>query len=160
MEDTQEITTQEPKALRDERGRMLAPLPGKHTITKADASILARKRWDKYRQQAVKRIVDEAKSIDPSVSVGADAFGLVAAKQYAALMDSEKPRIADLEKLGQIMTGMSADPQRANEAAPPNAISAAPAQIMELVDLIERHRAAAVDAARAVDAEATDTRNE
>ena len=140
---------------------MIAPLPGKHTITKADASMLAKRRWEKYRQQAVKRIVDEARSVDITVSTGADAFGMVAAKQFSALMDSDKPRIADLEKLGQIMTGQAANSQRDHEPAPSeNSISASVDTMRQLLDMIEQRQAAAVDRARAIDAESTDTRNE
>jgi hypothetical protein len=140
-------------ALRDERGRMLAPLPGKHTITSADASILARRRWEKYRQAAVKRIVGEAQSIDPTVQTPADAYGLVASKQYTALMDSEKPRIADLEKLGQLMTGHGGSEQSQRENTPPGTISSSPDALLHLVALIEAEKRAAVDKARAVDAE-------
>ena len=153
MEDTQ-------IALRDSKGRMLKPLPGKHTITKADASSLARKRWEKYRQAAVRRIVGEAQSIDPDVQTPADAFGLVAAKQYTTLMDSDKPKIADLEKLGQIMTGISEEPRRANEPTSPGSISGSPDALMQLVGMIEAERAAAVERARAVDVDSTDMRNE
>ena len=150
MEDTQ-------VEVRDERGRMIVPLPGKHTITKADASTLAKKRWEKYRQAAVKRIVGEAQSIDPDVQTPADAFGLVAAKQYTTLMDSDKPRIADLEKLGNIMTGTSAEPRRENADAP--GISFSQDALHELIGMIERDKTAAVDAARAIDG-TTNTRNE
>src|SRR5688572_14074895 len=153
MEDTQ-------VALRDSKGRMLKPLPGSHVITKADASSLARKRWEKYRQAAVRRIVGEAQSIDPDVQTPADAFGLVAAKQYTTLMDSDKPKIADLEKLGQIMTGISEEPRRANEPTPPGSISGSPDALMQLVGMIEAERAAAVERARAVDVDSTDMRNE
>jgi len=146
--------------VRDERGRMIQPLPGKHTITKADASILARRRWEKYRQQAVKRITDEARSVDLTVSTGADAFGLVAAKQFTALMDSDKPRITDLEKLGQIMTGMDAKNPQREDTSENSKISATPAALHELITLIERDRRLAVDQARSMDTNATDTRNE
>jgi hypothetical protein len=74
-------------------------------ITHANARSMAQKRWEKYRRAAVERIVGEAKSIDPSISTGADAFALVASKQYVAMIDSEKPRIEDLGRLGQIMSG-------------------------------------------------------
>jgi hypothetical protein len=144
--------------VRDERGRMIEPLPGKHTITKADASILARRRWEKYRQQAVKKIVEEAKSIDLSVSTGADAFGIVAAKQFTALMDSDKPRIADLEKLGHIMTGMDTQNSQRENAAENSKILASPEALMELVGMIEREKRQAVDQARAING-TTDTRN-
>jgi hypothetical protein len=154
MDDTQV------QAQRDSKGRMLAPLPGSHVITKADASSLARKRWEKYRQAAVKRIVGEAQSIDPDVQTPADAFGLVAAKQYTTLMDSDKPRITDLEKLGQIMTGISEEPRRENTPGASNSITGSPEALLRLVELIEADKRQAVDQARAVDADSTDIRNE
>ncbi len=130
-------------------------------ITHANARSMAQRRWEKYRRQAVKKIVEEAKSIDPSVSVGADAYGLVAAKQFTALMDSEKPRIADLEKLGHIMTGMDAEPRRENTPdGSDSSITASPQALMQLVSMLEESKAAAVDRARAVDADSTDIRSE
>lgn len=100
--------------------------------------------------------------MDITVSTGADAFGLVAAKQFAALMDSEKPRIADLEKLGQIMTGMGAEPRREDASDQPGSgeISGTPSALMDLIAQIEAARSAAVDRARAVDVDSTDIRNE
>lgn len=143
------------QALRDERGRMLTPLPGVKPFTHETARIAVNKRWENFRKAANRRIVDEAKSIDPTVSSAADAFGLVASKQFQALMDSEKPRIADLEKLGNIMTGMTAqgaESQRAHEP-PSGQISASVATLIELAAQIEQRIAAERDKARAVDAE-------
>jgi hypothetical protein len=141
--------------IRDNNGRWLAPPPGSEQtrITTANARSMAEKRWEKARLAANRRIVEEAKSIDPTVSSAADAFGLVAAKQYTALMDSEKPRIADLEKLGQIMTGTTNADNSRREDTPPNAISGSPDALMRLVALIEAEQRAAVDKARAIDAE-------
>lgn len=153
--------TNDTNEVRGKDGRWLAPPPGseKTRITTDNARSMVQKRVENYRRKAIQRIVEEAKSIDPSVSVGADAFGLVAAKQYAALMDSEKPRIADLEKLGQIMSGVTAVTSH-REDAPPGTVSAAPAVLLELAAMIERRQADAVDRARAIDVESTDTRND
>jgi hypothetical protein len=155
MDDTQ---VQETK--RDSNGRFLSPPPGAAPpITSDNARAMVQKRIEKYRRRAVRAIVDEAKSIDPTVSIGADAFGLVAAKQFSALMDSDKPAFADLERLHKLMTG--ADPsnsQRGNEPPPPGAIIADPDALHRLLELIEADKRQAVDQARAIDA--TDTRNE
>jgi hypothetical protein len=118
---------------------------------------MAQKRWEKYRQAAVRQIVGEAQSIDPSIQTPADAFGLVAAKQFTALMDTDRPKIADLEKLGQIMTGISEEPRRENAGGGENSISGSPEALMRLVALLEAERTAAVDRARAIDVTATDT---
>jgi hypothetical protein len=112
---------------------------------------MVQKRIEKYRQRAVRAIVDEAKSIDPTVSIGADAFGLVAAKQFSALMDSDKPAFADLERLHKIMTGADANSQRENVSPPPGAIIADPDTMVRLMQLMEADKQQAVDQARAVD---------
>lgn len=87
---------------RDSNGRWLER-PAGHTITHADASILARKRWDKYRQASARGIMREAIAIDPTVQTPADAYALVVGKQYLALMDSDRPKMDDVYRLGQII---------------------------------------------------------
>ena len=157
MEDTQIMTD-----IRDSKGRWLAPPPGseKTRITTENARSMVQRRWEKYRRQAVKRIVEEAKSIDLSVSTGADAFGLAAAKQFAALMDSDKPVIDQLERLYKLMTGMDAEARRENAGgASGDSITGSPAALLDLLRLIEAERQAAVERARAVDGEVTDTRS-
>jgi len=83
--------------------------PTASLITAENSTVLLRRRWENYRRAAVKRIVGEAQSIDRDVSTGADAFALVASKQFVALMDYDKPRIDELEKLGEIMAGGKQD---------------------------------------------------
>lgn len=61
------------------------------------------KRWEKYRQAAVDRVIAEGRGIDPTIKGGADAWGLLVSKQYIALMDSEKPRGDDLHRIGQVL---------------------------------------------------------
>jgi hypothetical protein len=58
-------------------------------------------------------------------------------------------------------SGLSmANSQRENEPPPAGAISASVDTMRQLLDMIEQRQAAAVDRARAIDAEATDTRSE
>jgi hypothetical protein len=120
-------------------------------FTSETARAAVNKRWEAYRRQAVQQITKEAQAIDPTVTTGAAAFGLVASKQYAALMDSDKPRIADLERLGVLMTGKqdAENPSRAN--VPAGEISAAPAAVIELLTLLEAHMQAEREKARAID---------
>ena len=153
MDDTQT------NVLRDERGRWLVAPKSPAPITHDNARSMVQKRWDNYRRAAVKRIVGEASSIDPTVSTGADAFGLVASKQFAALMDSDKPKLDDLERLYKMMTGaVAANAQRADvQDAPPGALIGTPETLLRLAELIERERSAAVDKARAIE---TTTRSE
>jgi hypothetical protein len=134
----------------DDKRIVANPGGGSTAITQANASALAKKRWENYRRAAVKAIIDEAKSIDTEASTGAAAFGLVAAKQFTTLMDSDKPAIDQLEKLGKIMTGLTGENSQ-RDHTPPGAISGSPQALAELVTLLEAERAAAVDRGRAVD---------
>ena len=139
---------------RDERGRFLTvPVGAAPPITSDNAHEMIRKRTEKYRLAALRRIVSEASSIDPTVSTSADAFGLVAAKQFTALMDSDKPVIDQLDKLRRIMTGDNGgDSQREHEGAQPGLISMSAQTLLEIAAAIESHKSAARDEARAVDA--------
>ena len=143
---------------RDKNGRFLAvPEGAAPPITSATARDMVQRRVEKYRRAMVSRIVGEAKSIDPSVSVGADAYALVASKQFSALMDSEQPRINDLARLGQMMTGadVAENARREHGATPapaPGTISASPDTLIELIRAIEAER----DRRQAIDANAKD----
>lgn len=72
-------------------------------ITPDEAREMAHKRWDKYREATASRIVKEAQAIDSSIETEEDAWALVVAKTYIAIMDSDKPRGDDLEKVGRAM---------------------------------------------------------
>src|SRR3990167_11027631 len=146
---------QEQQVVREKNGNWIVPPKSPAPITHANARSMAEKRWAKYRQEAVKRITDEIASIEPGVSTGAAAYGVIAAKQAVALLDSEKPRISDLEKLGNIMTGANLLQQgssRDTERAA-NEISATPSALLEFIRVIELDKQFAVDRARAVDAD-------
>lgn len=148
-----EITQDQPIAQRDSRGRMLAPLPGAHSITKADASQLAKKRWENYRRAAVTAVKYQVSKLDPTATTGAKAFAVVVAKKTMDLMLSPNPSFADVEKLQRIMTGESSSESRRENATPPGAITADPGALMDLVRMIEQDKRAAADAAGAIDGE-------
>lgn len=84
--------------------RIIRP-PTSALITPENANALQRKRWEKFRQASNSRIIREAAAIDPSVRTPADAYGLLVSKQFVALMDYDKPRVDELEKMGEIMAG-------------------------------------------------------
>jgi hypothetical protein len=105
------------RIVRGPDGRFLPGTRPGNIITPANARELAAKRHEAYRRAAVRRIVGEAESIDPSVSTGADAYALVASRQYVALMDHDKPRIEDLERLGALMTDYSPRQQQHEQQA-------------------------------------------
>jgi hypothetical protein len=150
MDDTQT------EVKRDKNGRWLVPPKSPAPITHDNARQMVQKRVEKYRRAAVQRIVDEAKSIDPTVSVAADAFGLLAAKQFTTIMDSDKPAMQDVERLHKLMTGADpANSQRENVSAASGAIIADPDALHRLLELIEADKRQAVDRARAVDAQVT-----
>ena len=144
------------QAIRDSRGRMLAPLPGTQPITHANARTLALKRWEKYRREAVQKVTGIiAKEVDPSIETGAQAYAVVLAHHAKLLIQSKQPRIYDVEKLGQLMTGASQESQRGNAGDPPaGVIIAQPATLMELVDILERRRELDKQQARAIEGQA------
>lgn len=142
---------------RDSNGRFLTiPKGAAPPITSANARDMVAKRVAKYRQAALKRILTEAQSIDPTVSTSADAYGLVAAKQYTTLMDSDKPAIDQLDKLHKLMTGESGgNSQRAHEATT-GTISLDASALLYLADLLAQHREHVTAQARAVDVDTAD----
>jgi hypothetical protein len=159
MEDTQ-TTQSRLKTLKngavyslDEKRIVANPGGGTAAITQANASAMARARWEKYRRAAVREIVDEAKSINPAVMTSADAYGMLMANHYNKLMDSQKPAIDQVEKLGKMLTGMDVEiSQRENTHVAPGSIVADPDALHRLLELIEQDKQAAVERARAIDA--------
>lgn len=97
--------------IRDDKGKFIkgASGQGKPIKSSADGRRLAELRWQKFRQTAASRVVQEAASIDPSVKTPADAWGLVTARQFSALMDSDKPRGDDLLAIGRAIGAMPND---------------------------------------------------
>jgi hypothetical protein len=162
MEDTQTRT----KVLKNgavydlvEKRIVANPGGGTAAITQANASALARMRWEKYRRAAAREITSEAKSVNPAVATSADAFGLLMANQWNKLMDDQKPNVVQAEKLGRMLTGMDTESQRENASVPPGSITFGSTDTLaELMRRLEDEKRQAVDRARAIDV--TDTRNE
>jgi hypothetical protein len=142
-----------------DRGRIVSSKNATTKITSANAGELSRKRHEANRRAAVKRILGEAQSIDPSIQTPADAYGLLVASQYTKLLDSDKPNVEQIERLGKMLTGMDLNSQRENASAP-GTITADPDTLMQLISALEREKQIAVDRARAIDVTSTDTRNE
>jgi len=155
-----ELTGTQGEAIRDKRGRLLAPIPGseKHQFTPETARTAQLKRWENYRRAAVARTVEEARGIDPNIAGGAGAWGLLVAKQYLALMDSAKPRGDDLYRIGQVLGAVpTAHEARALEHAASQ--DPGPALAVELVSLLRDIVVRLVELpapADVVDGEATD----
>lgn len=144
-------------AKRDDRGRMLEPLPGTTPFTSVTARNAAAKRWEKYRRVGNQKLVEQFGKDGLDVSSPADVYGLILAKQAKALHDAKDPKLTDVEKLGRLMTGhASEEARRGNEGGasiPPGAIVAAPGALAELLQILERDKRAALDKSQAIDAE-------
>ena len=84
-------------------------------ITSATASDLAKRRWAKFRQAAARRVTGEAQAIDPTATTAAEAWGLAVAKQYVALLDSDKPRGDDLIRIGEAIGAVASARERDTE---------------------------------------------
>ena len=127
-------------------------MPTPHPITHANARTLAQKRWEKARLASSNRVLAEAAAIDPTVRTPADAIALVTAKHYTLLMDSDKPAVAQVERLGRMLTGMDTQTQ-AQQAQPAqhNTISGTPEAMAQLLAILERERAAAIAQATATE---------
>ena len=95
MDETQ--TTGDARVVIGKNGNKLTP------FTHATSRIAAQKRWDKYRQQAAKRVLGEIASIAPDVQTPADAWGVLVARTATAIMDSDRPRGDDMMRVGQAM---------------------------------------------------------
>lgn len=104
-----EIAVYASGAERDVAAGRMVKAPASTLITSENATALTRKRWEKFRLASNSRIVREAAAIDPTVKTPADAYGLLTSRQYVALLDYDKPRVDELEKMGEIMAGGSMD---------------------------------------------------
>ena len=99
------MDTNDEQVTRDERGRWItAPSNGAPQFTSANARMNAQKRWRKTERAIADAIMDEIGSVMPNpAKTPRAALAHIAAKQAVTLMESEHPRMDDLEKLGQLM---------------------------------------------------------
>jgi len=103
--------------LRDANGRYLRKPDNLPVLTSVKAREAVAKRWENYRRKAAKGIMREAMAIDPSVQTPADAYALVVGRQYVALMDSDKPKLDDVYRLGQIVGALPTAHDRQQDTA-------------------------------------------
>ena len=112
MGQTDTLIHAEPRKITGRNGGTLTP------ITSATARDLAKRRWAKFRQAAARRVTAEAQAIDPTATTAAEAWGLAVAKQYTALLDSDKPRGDDMirigEAIGAVATARERDAEQTN----------------------------------------------
>ena len=89
--------------VRDSNGRFQKGTVSPKPITHDNAREMLEKRAQKAAQRSRQRIVREAAAIDPDVRDIFDAHALMLARQYIAILDSDKPRMDDAEKLAQML---------------------------------------------------------
>ena len=81
-------------SIRNERGHMVTPLPGQHIITQADASKLARTRWEQSREAFAAGIAQGMGNKTP-----VEAWSHVGRKAAELIKDSKSARgFADLAR--------------------------------------------------------------
>lgn len=107
LQNTETLPAKDAVIVRGANGQFLPGTRAPKTITSsADARSMAEKRWEKARKATASRVMQEAQSIDPTVQTEYDAHALMMAKQYTTIIDSDKPRMDDAEKLAQAMGTM------------------------------------------------------
>ena len=91
-------------SLRNDRGHTIEKLPNNgHDITAENSRDYARKRWEKYQNAAAEAVRAEVGSIAPGGSTPFAAWGVLVADQATKLLDYQKPRVRELQHLGQII---------------------------------------------------------
>src|SRR5688572_17213268 len=80
------------------------PNGGTTAITSSNARAMQARKYELAQEKIRERVLAEVRSIsDVPLGVAEDAYAFVVAKQTVALIDSDKPRFDDVEKLGQLM---------------------------------------------------------
>ncbi len=108
-------------AIRNEKGHWLAQHPGAVPITHENARELQARRWMLATERTAQWITKEAQSIDPDIRDVADAHAFMWSKQYTTIIDSDKPRTDDAERVSQAMGTMprNADLRQTQQAGLP-----------------------------------------
>lgn len=89
--------------IRAANGKFLPGTKSPHPITRDNAREMLEKRAQKAALRARQRVVREAAAIDPDVHDIYDAHALMLAKQYIAILDSDKPRMGDAKELSDML---------------------------------------------------------
>lgn len=130
------------KIVRGEGGKFAPGTVPNNIITPANARSLAKKRWEKAAQTSRNRVIREAASIDPDVRTIYDATALLLAKQYTTLIDSDKPRMDDTEKMMQLLGVAPRSSELKGEEATDDAPVTAIRDIMLMIYDLARQAAA------------------
>ena len=104
-------------------------------ITSENARTLAQTRWKKYQQAAADALTEELGSVSPGSATPFSVWGLLVADQATKLIDYQKPRVKELQHLGQII-GAVAGPNEAGAAASGEKDSHYREFVRDLADLV------------------------
>ena len=74
-----------------------------YSFTSDNASAMARRRWEKFREAAADAVTKELGSIAPNAVTPEAAWGVLNARLALQIMDSDKPRGKDMDSLGRNM---------------------------------------------------------
>lgn len=133
-------------SIRDSRGYFIEAHPEGTQITSGDARALASKRWQKYQKAAADALRDELGSVSPGATTPFAVWGVLVADQATKLLDYPKPRVRELQHLGQIIgavpTAMDNDQQdNANVVLPEGVAS----KLLDLLSGTVRQDADVID---------------
>lgn len=165
MEDTQvepRLKTLKNGAIYDlDKGRIVSSVNVTTKIT-PERSVEMQSRRQELKQQRI--MAGAAKTLERSGDWETpNDMDVVEAIAEAVMMNALNPdskKQIDAAKFILTEAGLSSARERGGSDVSPNAITAPPAALAELLDIIDRRQAAAIDKARAVDVVATDTRND
>jgi hypothetical protein len=116
---------------------------GKPTTAIASSSQgreLANRRYEQAQEAVRAAVLREVAGIsDIPINTPEDAFSFVVAKQTTALIDSDKPRFDDVERLGQLMG--TVERSRDRQQTQDTATDAVTVALLALVDMMgDKHR--------------------
>lgn len=124
---------------------------GRGTLTPYDstrAREAAHKRWEKYRRDAADAVAKEAGSIMPGSSTPGAAWGILNARLYQQIMDSDKPRGGDVEILGRNIGALPrlTDAGTAQPQSVTNVLAISDTAARALADALARIQTQTIDA--------------
>jgi len=130
------------QVVRDARGRWVPgtlPAGAAPPITSENARDMIRRRQEKYRSAAVRRVLGEVQAVAADVVTPADAWGFIVARQAVALIDSDKPRLLDTKILGQLLGAVPTELERGNDQGGPALVlnTEGAAMVGKLLDLVK-----------------------
>ena len=127
--------------IRDERGYMIEPHPGRVEITHENSRIYRELHYQQMQEAAADAISREIGSISPFGSTPAGAWGVLNARTAQQIMDSNIPRGFDLMQLGQNMGAIPREKELEQPAAAPAGISVAALKaIHDIVEEVNKAR--------------------